>query len=125
MFLGGSGPVVDIAARRGPRWWAKPAAATITVSVIDLTCMVTAGQKNSHGAGPHQGMAAVAVFFFAFLSVFPLFGAWAAAAFPSGKAGRQGQTPLAVFVFLFLTAMFQLFTVWITFSLATNSIGGK
>jgi hypothetical protein len=125
MFLRSSAPVTETAGQRAERWWAVPLTATGVVFFVDVICLVTAGRQNSHGAGPQQGMAAVGVFFLALMSVFALFGVWAAAAFPSGTAARQGQVPFAVYVFLFFTVLFQFGTVWVALSLATNSIGGK
>jgi hypothetical protein len=123
MFVGNASPVVDYP--RTPRWWAVPLAATIALLLVGVTSLVTAGVQNSHGAGPQQGMAAVAVFFLVLLSFFTLCGMWAAAAFPTGQRSRPDRVPPAVFVFLFLTAVFLFGAAWTAFSLATNSIGGK
>ncbi|WP_194914371.1 hypothetical protein [Catenulispora rubra] len=123
MFLGNSSPVADYP--RAPRWWAVPSAATVAFLAIGVTSLVTASIQNSHGAGPQQGMAAVAVYFLVLLGFFALCGGWAAAAFPTGQTSHRDRIPPAVLVFLFLTALFLCGAAWTAFSLATNSIGGK
>lgn len=126
MFLKNSVSAVESAGQRSPGWWTVPAVATVLVLIVDVTCWVTVSVQNSHhGAGPEGGFAFIGAVFFALISLFPLCAAWFAAAFPSAKAARGGQVPVAVIVFLFLAFVFQLFTVWIVVQLATHNIGGK
>lgn len=125
MSTGNAAPTTETAVTPTPKWWATPLAATAVALVVDAVCLVTTSKKNAQGAGPHQGMAAVAVFFFALVSLCPLFVAWAAAVVSSERPARQVQARIAMYVFLVVTLLVQLVEVAITAELVTNSIGGK
>jgi uncharacterized membrane protein YhaH (DUF805 family) len=113
----------DYRSRRGSFWWGVPAVATAAAVLVGVTCVATAQVETEDGAGPQRGMAAVFVMFLVFLSFLTLCGAWVAAAVP--RKSRPDGVSLAVFVFVFLTAVFLLFAGMGASSLASHSIGGK